>query len=114
MIIGFDNADVSIFEAQSRFVRDARIVNAMVNMLVAVPRTPLQLIVETAFIFLRLISLVRQAGLRREYQRRMWRFLKRRPEPVVLQVYAIKCAMHYHAHMMVQQTLSNGSVINSF
>ncbi len=198
MIVGFDHDDAGIFEAQSRFVQDARIINAMVNMLVAVPRTPLherlrregrldpadlspygtnviprqisraalrdgyvalmralyepgayfdrvdalyldaalrpgqarqrylerhpwarrrghlQLIAETLFIFVRLMWLVPQASLRREYQGRMWRFLKHRPEPVVLQIYAIKCAMHYHAHTMVQQMLASGSVINSF
>ena len=41
MIVGFDNDDIGIFDAQVRFVRDARIVNCMVNMLVAVPKTPL-------------------------------------------------------------------------
>src|SRR5215472_14709854 len=41
VIVGFDNDDTSIFAAQSRFVREARIVSAMVNMLVAIPRTPL-------------------------------------------------------------------------
>ncbi len=41
IIVGFDNDDASIFSAQSRFVREARIVSAMVNMLVAIPRTPL-------------------------------------------------------------------------
>jgi radical SAM superfamily enzyme YgiQ (UPF0313 family) len=41
MIVGFDNDDPSIFAAQREFVREARIINAMVNMLVAIPRTPL-------------------------------------------------------------------------
>src|SRR5215472_7413344 len=41
VIVGFDNDDASIFAAQSRFVREARIVSAMINMLVAIPRTPL-------------------------------------------------------------------------
>ena len=41
VIVGFDNDDASIFALQSRFVREARVVNAMVNMLVAIPRTPL-------------------------------------------------------------------------
>ena len=41
MIVGFDNDDASIFMAQRRFVKEARIVNAMVNILVAIPRTPL-------------------------------------------------------------------------
>jgi radical SAM superfamily enzyme YgiQ (UPF0313 family) len=41
MIVGFDNDDTSVFELQRRFVQDAHIVNIMVNMLVAIPRTPL-------------------------------------------------------------------------
>ena len=41
IIVGFDNDDTSVFAAQRRFVREARIVHAMVNMLVAIPRTPL-------------------------------------------------------------------------
>src|SRR5205823_5510801 len=41
VIVGFDNDDAGIFAIQSRFVREARIVSAIVNMLVAIPRTPL-------------------------------------------------------------------------
>ena len=41
VIVGFDNDDASVFAAQSRFVREARIISTMVNMLVAIPRTPL-------------------------------------------------------------------------
>ena len=41
VIVGFDNDDPGIFAIQSRFVREARIVSAIVNMLVAIPRTPL-------------------------------------------------------------------------
>ncbi len=38
MILGFDHDDPSIFEAQRQFVQDSRIINAIVNMLVAIPR----------------------------------------------------------------------------
>jgi radical SAM superfamily enzyme YgiQ (UPF0313 family) len=41
MIMGFDNDDASIFDAQTTFVRQARIVNAMIGMLHAIPKTPL-------------------------------------------------------------------------
>jgi hypothetical protein len=43
MILGFDSDDASIFEAQRRFIREARIVHAMVGMLAAIPRTPCEL-----------------------------------------------------------------------
>jgi radical SAM superfamily enzyme YgiQ (UPF0313 family) len=41
MIVGFDNDDATIFEAQRQFLKDARIATAMVGMLYAVPKTPL-------------------------------------------------------------------------
>ncbi len=41
MILGFDNDDETIFDAQREFIRDARIVLAMIGMLYAPPKTPL-------------------------------------------------------------------------
>ena len=41
MIVGFDSDDESVFAQQSRSVHEARIVQAMINTLVAIPRTPL-------------------------------------------------------------------------
>jgi radical SAM superfamily enzyme YgiQ (UPF0313 family) len=41
MILGFDHDDESIFEAQVRFVAEARIVQVMLGMLTAIPKTPL-------------------------------------------------------------------------
>jgi radical SAM superfamily enzyme YgiQ (UPF0313 family) len=41
MIVGFDNDTLPIFEAQKRFLEEARIANAMVGMLAAIPKTPL-------------------------------------------------------------------------
>jgi radical SAM superfamily enzyme YgiQ (UPF0313 family) len=198
MIVGFDNDDPRIFDLQTQFVREARIVHTMVNMLVAVPKTPLharllregrldledvspygtnviplrmtreelrdgyvtvmrdlyapkayfdrldalfsetgicpeparrrhlqdkpwrrwanhaRLLLEGGFIFLRLMTGVPARDLRREYLKRMWHFLKTRPEPPRLQIYAIKCAMHYHAHAMVRQMEASQSVINSY
>jgi radical SAM superfamily enzyme YgiQ (UPF0313 family) len=185
MILGFDNDDTSIFDSQRRFIREARIVNALVNMLVAIPKTPLhaRLIGEGRFdaaeepiygtnviplkmtraelrdgafsvmrdlyrpdayfdrldalyldlrlkpeqarirylqrhpwkrlkanalflaqaivVFLRLMRGVPDATLRREYRRRLWRVLRHRPEPIVLRLYALKCAIHYHLHTMI-------------
>ena len=194
IIVGFDNDDPSIFAAQSRFVREARIVHAMVNMLVAIPRTPLytrlaregrldlseeaeswgglgtnviprrisrealragyielmhnlympdayfgrlddlylvarlqlgqararymrrhplrrfklnaRLLAQAAGIFVMLMRRVPDASLRREYRRRLMRVVWRRREPEVIESYALKCAMHFHAHRMVQEMLS--------
>ncbi len=41
MIVGFDNDDTRIFEAQMEFVRQARVAHAMLGMLSAIPKTPL-------------------------------------------------------------------------
>ncbi len=193
IIVGFDNDDAGIFAAQRRFVSEARIVNAMVNMLVAIPRTPLykrldgegrldnsddpsgfgpfgtnviprrigrealrdgyvelmcdlytpaaffarldalyldarlpwgrgrsrylrrhplrrlklnaRLLVEALAIFVMLTRGVPDPALRREYRRSMLRVTRRRPVPAILQLYALKCAMHFHFHMMVQEML---------
>ena len=41
MIVGFDHDDETIFSAQREFLREARIAQAMVGMLYAIPKTPL-------------------------------------------------------------------------
>jgi radical SAM superfamily enzyme YgiQ (UPF0313 family) len=41
MILGFDHDDESIFEAQLRFITEARIVQVMLGMLTAISKTPL-------------------------------------------------------------------------
>jgi radical SAM superfamily enzyme YgiQ (UPF0313 family) len=41
MIVGFDHDDETIFDAQKRFIDDAKITHAMVGMLSAIPKTPL-------------------------------------------------------------------------
>ena len=198
MILGFDSDDTTIFEAQRLFIKDARIVSAMIGMLAAIPKTPLytrlekegrldhddppafgtnviplnlsretlrdgylavlsdlhqpaayfdrldalyldariqpersrlrhlrrhpiRLItlnlkwaLEAAGILVRLMRLVQESDLRNIYRQRLWKLLLRRRSPVILQTYAIKCAMHYHAHKMVQQMQSGGNIVNSF
>ncbi|MDL2400983.1 DUF4070 domain-containing protein [Rhizobium mayense] len=198
MILGFDSDDTTIFDAQRIFIKDARIVNAMIGMLAAIPKTPLytrlekegrldhadppaygtnviplnlsretlrdgylsvlsdlhqpaayfdrldalyldariqpertrlrhlrrhpiRLIAlnlmwafEAAGIFTRLMRRVQEADLRNIYRQRLWKLLLRRRSPVILQIYAIKCAMHYHAHKMVQQMQTGGDIVNSF
>ena len=40
---------------------------------------------------------------------------QRGSEPLVLQTYAVKCAMHHHVHTMVRQMLVEGQrITNSF
>jgi radical SAM superfamily enzyme YgiQ (UPF0313 family) len=199
MILGFDHDDVSIFEAQRAFLREARIANAMVGMLSAIPKTPLydrleregrldrddvpaygtnviplrmsrqalrdgyvevlrDLYEPTNFfarlddlylrgnaphlvgqrrywrhhpfrrlrtvltdvaravgVFARLMTLVPEAELRQEYRQRLARLLRLRPDPHLLFVYTIKCAMHYHHHTMARRMASGKSaLVNSF
>jgi radical SAM superfamily enzyme YgiQ (UPF0313 family) len=41
MILGFDHDDETIFDAQLRFIAEARIITVMLGMLTAIPKTPL-------------------------------------------------------------------------
>ena len=41
MILGFDNDDVTIFDAQREFLQAARITHAMIGLLYTIPKTPL-------------------------------------------------------------------------
>ena len=62
-----------------------------------------QLLTEALAILIMLTRGVPDPALRREYRRRLLRVALRRPAPAILQLYAIKCAMHFHVHTMVQQ-----------
>jgi radical SAM superfamily enzyme YgiQ (UPF0313 family) len=199
MIMGFDNDDASIFDAQRTFLSEARIVSAMIGMLHAIPKTPLHArlasegrldpadvpeygtnvipsrlgrqelrdgyvkvladlynprayfrrledlyiknrmafcegvrrywrrhrwawlkaqtvnVVSSAVLFWRLMRGIPDTALRREYRRRTWRLLKARPDPNLLLLYLIKCAMHYHQYTMARQMATGQSpVYNSF
>ena len=198
MILGFDNDDETIFDAQRAFIKESRIVNSMVGMLAAIPKTPLytrlsqegrldpadpsefgtnviplrlsrealrdgyiavlhdlyqadayfdrldalflhggvglertrmeylrskprrrlevnaRWLIEGLAIIVRLMRVVPQKELRRTYRQRVWNVVKRRRSPILLQIYAIKCAMHYHAHVMVSELRSGERMINSF
>jgi radical SAM superfamily enzyme YgiQ (UPF0313 family) len=41
MILGFDNDDRTIFDAQYQFIKESRIISTMIGMLHAIPKTPL-------------------------------------------------------------------------
>jgi radical SAM superfamily enzyme YgiQ (UPF0313 family) len=199
MILGFDNDDPSIFEAQRRFLKEARITTAMIGMLAAIPKTPLHArladegrldpadelefgtnviplqmsreelrdgyvavmrdvyepeayferleelylkkriafnkgvvkywrrhpwhwlksqvrnAVLAGVLYWRLMQGVPETSLRREYRRRVWRFLLARPDPNLLIFYVFKCFLHYHQYTMAQQmALEKGKVYNSF
>jgi len=199
MILGFDNDDATVFDAQVDFLRDARVTHAMVGMLTAIPKTPLyarlaregrldpddvpafgtnviplrmsrealrdgyvrqmvDLYEPEAFfgrvddlylkqrtpffaamhrhhrrhpwlrtgeaakdagraigLYARLMRGVPERALRREYRKRLIGLLRERPDPHLLFLYTVKCAMHYHHYVMARQMASNRSaVVNSF
>ncbi|HEV2550374.1 MAG TPA: radical SAM protein [Stellaceae bacterium] len=63
----------------------------------------------------RLMWHVREQSLRRAYRQRLWRALTRRHDPIVLRIYAVKCAMHYHVHRLVGALRRrDDAVINTF
>jgi len=186
MIMGFDNDDESIFDAQEAFLSEARIVFSMSGMLFAIPKTPLydrlaaegrldpddppaygtnviplnmsrealrdgyvrvmnelyepdayfrrvedlflkgklelgkgrarwwrkhrwqQLKTEGLFLaqalglLFRILTAVPEPDLRREYRRRILRYLRQRRNPGMFLVYLIHVAMHYHAHTLAK------------
>jgi radical SAM superfamily enzyme YgiQ (UPF0313 family) len=66
-------------------------------------------------LFHRLMRGVRDEGLRREYRRRLWRLVSRRPDPAVLFIFALKCAAHYHHHAIaVGMAQGRTPVVNPF
>jgi len=199
MIVGFDTDDQSVFDLQRRFLREARIPLAMVNVLVAIPRTPLFTrlanegrldnsaelasfgtistnvipkrisrgalcdgylelmrdlympeayfgrldalylesepappsartrylarrpwrwlkarswsVVEVAYIIMSLMRGVPDKTLRRDYRRRLWNVVKRRPRLRLLRVYAIKCALHFHFDRLIAQMVAERAAL---
>jgi radical SAM superfamily enzyme YgiQ (UPF0313 family) len=199
MILGFDHDDVHVFDLQRDFIRDARVLHAMVGMLTAIPKTPLYARLTTegrldtsdepdfgtnvvpaqmtraelrdgyrrlmqeiyepaayfdrldqlflrdrfrfgqtrtvywhrhpvrwlkaeainaarsAWLYRRLMRLIDDDALRAEYRRRISRFFRSRPDPVVLFVYLIKCAMHFHHWTMARQMAHEPkAIVNTF
>jgi hypothetical protein len=60
------------------------------------------LAIETAFIFVQLMRLVPEPGLRRVYRRHIWRAVKRRPDILLARTYCVKAAMHFHFDRLIR------------
>jgi len=72
-------------------------------------------LVRSAVLFSRLMRLVPDRALRREYGRRIWKLWKVRRDPAVLILHVINCAIHYHFYSLAKQIGSGrGPVYNSF
>ncbi len=57
-------------------------------------------------LFLRLMTRVRDAELRRDYRRSLWRFLKVHRRPGLVLFYLFHMTMHYHAHYLARNMAS--------
>jgi hypothetical protein len=57
---------------------------------------------------------VRERQLRQVYRQRLWRALVLRRDPIVVRIYAMKCAMHYHVHRLVGALRHQGGMLNTF
>jgi radical SAM superfamily enzyme YgiQ (UPF0313 family) len=78
-------------------------------------RRHLRMWVEAAVIILRLTRRVPEPSLRRLYGQRFWRLMRTRPNATLARVYAIKCAVHYHMHRLVQALgSSDRSLLNTY
>jgi hypothetical protein len=67
-----------------------------------------------AGLFVRLMRHVPDPELRRIYRRRMATMVRRRPDPSVLFVCALKCVTHYHHYTMSRQMGTQRSLVNTF
>jgi radical SAM superfamily enzyme YgiQ (UPF0313 family) len=66
-------------------------------------------------LFIRLMTRVPEAALRREYRKRLLHMLRERPDPQLFFLYTIKCAMHYHHYTMARRmTAERPTLMNSF
>jgi len=66
-------------------------------------------------LFLRLMTRVSESGLRREYRKRLWRFLKVHRRPGLVLFYLFHMTMHYHAQYVAKRMASRQmQLVNSF
>jgi hypothetical protein len=65
-------------------------------------------------IFFKLQTAVDEADLRRYYRGAIFKVLRRRPDPFVLQAYALNAVMHYHYHKLISVMGVDGHLLNIF
>ena len=65
-------------------------------------------------LFLRLMKNVPDPELRRIYRRRMTRMIRRRPDPNLLLICVLKCALHYHHYTMSRAMVEQRMLVNTF
>ncbi|HWT80477.1 MAG TPA: DUF4070 domain-containing protein [Candidatus Methylomirabilis sp.] len=66
-------------------------------------------------LFLRLMGRIQPASLRREYRKRLWRFLKVHRRPGLTLFYLFHLVMHYHVHTIARTMAADQSqLVNTF
>jgi Domain of unknown function (DUF4070) len=60
-------------------------------------------VLEMTYIIIGLMRGVPNPVLRRDYRRRLWAVIRRRPRLRFLRNYAIKCALHFHFDRLIEQ-----------
>ncbi|MCI0601325.1 MAG: DUF4070 domain-containing protein, partial [Beijerinckiaceae bacterium] len=71
-------------------------------------------LLNVAFVFFKLQTAVEAADLRHHYRRAFFNVVRRRPEPFVLQAYALKAILHYHYHRLITDIDDDGHLLNIF
>ena len=71
-------------------------------------------VASSVFVFVRLQTVVKDRELRRDYRKMAVNVLRRRPNPFVLQAYAIKSIAHYHYHTLINGMTVDGHLLNMF
>ena len=59
--------------------------------------------IQTLYIFVQLMRVVPDAELRRQYRRRIWLAMKRRPNIRLIRIYCMTCAAHFHYDRLIAQ-----------
>ena len=66
-------------------------------------------------LFARLMTRVRESELRREYSKRLWRFVKVHRRPGMILSYLFHMTMHYHAQSLAKRVAKRDmQLVNSF
>ena len=58
---------------------------------------------EVTYIIIGLMRGAPDPVLKRDYRRRLWVVIRRRPRLRLLRIYAVKCALHYHFDRLIAQ-----------
>ncbi len=74
----------------------------------------LESLVQAGYVFVKLQSAVQDANLRRLYRHFTYKVLRRRPDPFILQAYALKSVAHYHYHTLISNMTAHGHLLNMF